>query len=248
MLPYLPKSLELVPKRMGFSTWVDHLAFGYDLVGALRPDVLVELGTQSGVSYFCFCQAVREHGLATRCYAVDTWQGDAHTSAYDEGVWNEVSAHNAAHYSDFSTLQRMLFEEALGRFESESIDLLHIDGYHTYDAVRGDFESWYPKVRPGGIVLFHDIAARLLDFGAWRFWNELMTTHETFWFKHGFGLGVLRKPGPARQAPLLDYLFSKDEAVVHTLRAFYVHAAIHLELTRKKRRLDARRSKTSASP
>jgi hypothetical protein len=174
---------------------------------------------------------------------VDTWRGDAHTQEYDEGVWNEVKAHNDANYAEFSTLHRMLFEEALARFEPESIDLLHIDGYHTYEAVRGDFENWYPKVRPGGIVLFHDVAARLLDFGAWRFWNELMSTHETFWFKHGFGLGVLRKPGPARESALFDFMFSKDERRASALRAFYVHAARHLELTRKKRRLDARRAK-----
>jgi len=237
MRPYQPRSLGFLPKRMAFSTWVDHLAFGYDLVGALEPEVLVELGTQTGVSYFCFCQSVVEHGLATRCFAVDTWRGDAHTASYDETVWDEVRAHNDANYAHFSTLRRMLFEEALAEFEQESIDLLHIDGYHTYEAVRGDFERWYPKVRPGGIVLFHDIAARLLDFGAWQFWSELTATHETFWFKHGFGLGVLRKPGSARRAPLLDFLFSKDERTASDLRAFYVHAAEHLELLRKKRRL-----------
>ena len=233
---------------MRFSTWVDHLPFGYDLVGALRPDVVVELGTQSGVSYFGFCQAVREHGFDTRCHAVDTWRGDAHTSTYDETVWSEVSAHNDEHYADFSTLHRMLFQDALRLFEPESIDLLHIDGYHTYEAVRGDFEDWYPKVRPGGIVLFHDIAARLLDFGAWRFWDELMAGHETFWFKHGFGLGVLRKPGPLRDAPLLRFLFSKDASVEGRLRAFYVHAAEHLELVRKKRRLDAHGARKTPSP
>jgi predicted O-methyltransferase YrrM len=236
MTPYLPKSLELLPKRMAFSTWVDHLAFGYDLVGALRPEVLVELGTQSGVSYFCFCQAVVEHELATRCFAIDTWRGDAHTSSYDETIWEAVKAHNES-YASFSTLKRMLFEEASEEFGPDSIDLLHIDGYHTYEAVRGDFELWFPKVRAGGIVLFHDIAARIADFGAWRFWDELAKTHQTFWFKHGFGLGVLRKPGPTLDSDLLRFLFSEDENTKQNLRAFYVHAAEHLELLRKKRRL-----------
>ncbi|HVU02371.1 MAG TPA: class I SAM-dependent methyltransferase [Polyangiaceae bacterium] len=241
MTLYAPPSLRFLPRRMAFSTWVDHLPFGYDLVEAVRPEVLVELGTQSGVSYFCFCQSVRDHGLSTKTYAVDTWRGDAHTQAYDEQIWTAVREHHERNYADFSTLLRMLFEEAATRFPAESIDLLHIDGYHTYDAVRSDFELFYPKVKPGGIVLFHDIAARLLDFGAWRFWSELETSHETFWFKHGFGLGVLRKPGPRREAPLLDFLFSGDEAVRERLRAFYVHAAEHAELLRKKRRLDGQR-------
>jgi hypothetical protein len=242
MTPYLPPSLDFSPKRMGFSTWVDHLPFGYDLVAALRPESIVELGTQSGISYFCFCQAVREHGIAARAFAVDTWRGDLHTDAYEEKVYEEVRAHNDAHYADFSTLLRMLFEEANERFDPESIDLLHIDGYHTYEAVRGDFEAWYPKVKPGGIVLFHDVAARLKDFGAWRFFAELEREHETFLFKHGFGLGVLGKPGPRRNEPLFEFLFSRDEAVRRRLRAFYVHAAEHAELRRKHARIHGRKT------
>lgn len=247
MTPYLPPSFGFLPKRMAFSTWVDHLPFAYDLVAEHRPETLVELGTQTGVSYFCFCQSARENQVAMRAYAVDTWEGDAHTKAYDDEIWQAVKAHNDEHYADVSTLLRMRFEEAVLKFDEGSIDLLHIDGYHTYEAVRGDFELWYPKVKPGGIVLFHDIAARLQDFGAWRFWNELMTEHETFWFKHGFGLGVLRKPGGPEKAdgPLLQYLFSKDTRTEEALRAFYVHAAEDQEYRRKKRRMDAMRDRNA---
>jgi len=241
MSVYLPESLSVMPRRMVFSTWVDHLPFGYDLVTALRPRVLVELGTQAGLSYFCFCQAVLDHGLSTRAYAVDTWRGDDHTDPYGPEVYEQVAAHNAEHYAGFSTLLPVLFDEALARFEDESIDMLHIDGYHTYDAVRGDFERWYPKVAPGGIVLFHDVAARLRDFGAWRFWAEMEREHDVFSFRHGFGLGVVRKPGATRAAPLFEHMFSKDEAVRARLRAFYVHAAEHQELERKKQRLEAMR-------
>jgi hypothetical protein len=246
---YLPPSLRLTLRKVGFSTWIDHVPFAYDLVEALGPDIFVELGTQSGLSYFAFCQSVAEHGLSTRCFAVDTWRGDAHTDQYDESVFEDVRAHNEAYYASFSTLLRMYFEEALERFENDSIDLLHIDGYHTYDAVRGDFECWYPKVKPGGVMLFHDVVARLHDFGAWIFWKELSAQHETFLFHHGFGLGVLRKPAKAgagmRRAPLLDLLFSKDEAEVASLRAFYVHAAEHLELRKKQARVELMRQKRS---
>src|SRR4029079_17571444 len=103
-----------------------------------------------------------------------------------------------------------------------------------YDAVRGDFERWYPKVAPGGIVLFHDIAARVLDFGVWKFWRDLGADHETFAFQHGFGLGVLRKPGgPSATAPLLQLLFSSDAQPTRRLRAFYVHASRHVDLVRQ---------------
>lgn len=36
------------------------------------------------------------------------------------------------------------------------IDLLFIDGDHSYPTVRADFDQWVPHVRPGGVILLHD--------------------------------------------------------------------------------------------
>jgi hypothetical protein len=237
---YFPPSLSGVVNQFNlFSTWVDHLPFAYDLVHDIRPRTFVELGTQMGTSYFVFCQAVRDCAAGTRCYAVDTWEGDAHTGAYEDSTYQSVASHNEAYYKDFSELLRMRFEAAVGRFADGSIDLLHIDGFHTYEAVRCDFDTWYPKVAPGGIVLFHDIAARIMDFGAWRYWSDLTRSHETFTFRHGFGLGVLRKPGPKADSQLLHLLFSGDRATESDLRAFYVYAAKHWDMLRRRAMIDA---------
>jgi predicted O-methyltransferase YrrM len=235
-LIYQPPSVcGFMAKHVVFSTWMDHLCFAYDIVAALRPNLLVELGTLSGLSYFCFCQSVIENHVDARCFAVDTWEGDEHTGAYDDTHYRNVSRHNEQHYASMSTLLRMGFDDAVKRFDDESIQLLHIDGYHTYDAVRRDFETWYPKVAPGGVILFHDIRARMKDFGAWRVWQELQASHQSFTFDHGFGLGVLRKRGPsASRAPLLELLFESDPRDHAALRAFYVHASWHQDLLRKR--------------
>lgn len=39
------------------------------------------------------------------------------------------------------------------------IDLLFLDGDHTYDGVAEDWRLWSPLVRPGGLVAFHDTVA-----------------------------------------------------------------------------------------
>ena len=38
----------------------------------------------------------------------------------------------------------------------QSIDFLFIDGWHEYDGVKKDCDAWLPKVKPTGIVTFHD--------------------------------------------------------------------------------------------
>jgi hypothetical protein len=233
---YFPPSLQrFEPQRMVFSTWVDHLPFAYDLVAAIRPKLIVELGVYNGLSFFTFCQSMVEHDIDGVAYAIDCWEGDEHTDAYDDSIYNDVADYARENYRGITYLLRMFFNEALKHFDDNSIDLLHIDGLHTYEAVSEDFENWYPKVKPGGIILFHDVMAKIKDFGAWKFFEELERERDDiFKFNHGFGLGVLRKPGgEPSDEPLLNLLFSGDEEKEKRLRQFYVHAGQFLEARRQ---------------
>jgi len=184
-------ALETPQRLTDMSPWHMHIPFAFALIQMVRPKCLVELGTHKGDSYSAFCQAVMTLGLETRCYAVDSWDGDIHTNQYDASVYEELKAYHDAHYGSFSTLIRSLFDDALDHFADGTIDLLHIDGTHTYDAVRHDFELWLPKMSRTGIVILHDIAEHQQDFGVWRWWKELKNRYTTFEFLFGHGLGVV---------------------------------------------------------
>ena len=175
--------------------WAGHLPFACDLIAALRPEVIVELGVFYGDSYFGFCQTVAETNLPCTCYGVDTWRGDTPASFYESSVYDAVSRHNDRYYRAFSYLMRTSFDDAIKQFSDSSISLLHMDGSHSYEAALHDFENWLPKVRPGGVVLLHDIAVRSGDYGVWRLWEELQKKFPTFEFRNNDGLGVLWKPG-----------------------------------------------------
>lgn len=177
-------------------SWIGHLHFASWLIRAFNPKNVVELGVHTGNSYFAFCQAVKEADLNTKCWAVDTWMGDMHAGKYDESVYQIVIKHNLENYSGFSTLLRKTFDEARSDFIDGTVDLLHIDGLHTYEAVKHDFDTWLPKLAPGAIVLFHDINVFDRDFGVWKLWKELKNKYPiNIEFLHSNGLGVLQIDG-----------------------------------------------------
>ena len=200
------------PTRLGVpSAWYGHIPFAFWLVAAIRPRLLVELGTHAGVSYAAFCEAVVRCRLPTRCFAVDSWLGDQHSGRYGEEVYADFRQFNDQHFRAFSTLLRMDFDAAREQFADGTIDLLHIDGEHTYEAVSHDLETWRRKLSDRAVVVFHDTIVRERDFGVWRLWHELTAQHPGFEFFHSSGLGVLAI-GPDVPPPLTALLRAGDGA------------------------------------
>jgi len=200
------------PRIYGVGAWTEHIFFGYDLAAQERPGIFVELGTDRGESYFAFCQSVAENQKNTRCFAVDTWKGDAHSGFYDETTFQQVDSHNRTHYQLFSHLLRRTFDEALAQFGDGKIDILHLDGLHSESAVRHDLDNWLPKVATGGLVLLHDVNVRARGFGVWKVWDQLKQRGRSFTFNHGPGLGLWEKPPQRTSGFVNTFLDPNSEA------------------------------------
>lgn len=218
-----------IPKRLApYSGWHEHIPFAMFLVDLLKPKMIVELGTRYGSSYCAFCQAVKELHLDTACYAVDTWQGDLHSGLYGAEVLADLRMHHDPLYSSFSRLIQSTFDEALEHFANGTINLLHIDGYHTYESVRHDFEAWLPKISKHGVVLLHDTNVRERDFGIRKFWDEIKLKYPHFEFRHGHGLGILAVGKISSKE--LQELFELSEEESTRIRDFFFQLGHRLTL------------------
>ena len=189
---------QLSPKLLKSPWWIGHIPFAFELIGRQRPATVVELGTYSGSSFAAFCQAVEACGSNTKCYGIDLWEGDIHMGHFDEELFQEISGYVATNYPNIATLVRKDFNEAAKSFADNSIDLLHIDGTHTFDAVSNDFNTWLPKLSDRAVVLFHDTNVNVENtgpasqrFGVQRFFNSVKTQYPHIEFSHCWGLGVL---------------------------------------------------------
>lgn len=161
------------------STWHGHMEFADWLVRYKKPQTIVELGVDYGFSTCCFALS----GIGT-IYAIDWFKGDEYTGFRDNHKL--VEEHLKLFEYNNVKLMPMSFEEALNGW-TESIDILHIDGFHTYDAVRNDYMEWTKFLKPGGVVLLHDTC---IDwFGVKVFFEQIQTPKLNF--SASCGLGVI---------------------------------------------------------
>jgi predicted O-methyltransferase YrrM len=90
-------------------------------------------------------------------------------------------------------------EKVTELLQNQRLSLLFIDGDHSYEGVKRDYEMYSPLVRPGGLLIFHDIIDNpdCPSYGVARFWKEIRGTTE---YKeivdprhhlNGCGIGIL---------------------------------------------------------
>lgn len=134
---------------------------------------VVEIGSWMGAST-CFLAAGLK-GDAAKIYAVDNFQGIS-TRGEDSTWYNrhfrklgtsstlEIFKANFAALG-LSSRAEPVVSDSLAAAKSlfalrGSIDLIFIDGDHSYDACRADIDAWLPYLRKGGVAAFHDFGSR----------------------------------------------------------------------------------------
>lgn len=144
------------------------------IVDQMKPKVMIEIGTHNGGTLFLFSRVVSEQAVIISIDFPDARFGGGYT------VWRTPL------YKAFKLTQQKLYllradshkTETLNRvkdiLKGREVDFVFIDGDHSYDGVKKDFEMYSSLVRKGGKMSFHDV----LHHGeagceVGKFWNQL---------------------------------------------------------------------------
>jgi predicted O-methyltransferase YrrM len=195
--------LTLRAKRRGAKQKLREFALLVRLVRKRRPRVVLEIGTMRGGTLWAWCQIASRDALLV---SIDL-PGGAFGGGYSDAEGERLAAYARpgqtlelirADSHDPATLARL--QRTLG---SSQIDLLFIDGDHSYEGVALDYQMYASLVRPGGLIALHDVLpGRAEDGDVSRFWSEVRDRHrhEEFadrsdlsWRGQWGGIGVLFK-------------------------------------------------------
>jgi cephalosporin hydroxylase len=178
---------------------VEHeIAKFLEIVAELRPKVVLEIGTARGGTLFLFTRVADPEA---KIISIDLpggrfgggypkWKIPLYLSFSKSGQKIYLIRRDSHNPRTLEEVKRIL--------GGEKVDFLFIDGDHTYDGVRMDFEIYSPLVKKGGIIAFHDIVPGPPEAvgGVPRFWAEIKHKYRCVelvsdWSQNGYGIGVI---------------------------------------------------------
>jgi len=171
----MEKILEEIP-----TAWKDHITFAQWIVKRKNPEVIVDLGVDWGYSTFCFSLPKIGH-----VYGIDSFEGDDFAGIHD--TYNYVIEKQKELQLDNITFIKGYFDDIAKNWDKQ-IDILHIDGFHTYEAVKNDYDTWSKFVKNDGIILFHDTMVFDIKFGVHKLFSGIKLPKTNFKFCHGLGV------------------------------------------------------------
>jgi GT2 family glycosyltransferase/predicted O-methyltransferase YrrM len=171
-----------------------------------RVERILEIGTAHGGSTLLWAKMV-EHSKG-HVYTIDLPHG---ATMIDGTHYRPMVTEFRGDSHDPTMVSHIKEEIGIGK-----IDVLFIDGDHSYEGVKQDFENFYDLVRPDGFIIFHDIldsdVHRKVGCYVSKLWSEIKDKHESHEFidpnKYGhnvpansMGVGVIRKgTAPGKKA------------------------------------------------
>jgi cephalosporin hydroxylase len=180
-----------------------------EIIRAQRPSTICEIGAAWGGTTLMFADAATSDSTIVTVDLTWTYSRRIAIGGFAQGAQKIICLQGNSH---LDKTHRAVCKALKGR----KLDLLFIDGDHSYEGVTADFKLYSPLVRQGGMIVLHDIVP---DYktrygtqtwsytgGVPQFWDELKSSHQNVEeivedpMQDGLGIGILFWNESARAA------------------------------------------------
>lgn len=222
-LLFLLKMMCLNPGwNLGLHEWVNFAFTGYgglimplqvrseilqllNVIQSKPPKYVLEIGTSNGGTLFLLSRVATEDACMISI--------DLPFGAYGGGypAWKRPFYKSFAQKDQTIRLiradshEQVTQEKVAAILQVNKIDLLFIDGDHTYEGVKKDFDMYGPLVKDGGMIVLHDIVShrQVHGCGVDKYWDEIKNkqTHREFienQDQQWAGIGLIIKGDPVK--------------------------------------------------
>lgn len=181
------------------------LGFGlihYAFVRNLRPVNILVIGSRKGFIPATIALACKDNGRGHVDFVDAGFDQDQPARNWSGiGFWKKEDP--ARHFAkigigDHITTHVMQSEEFSAKFPKKRYQYIYIDGDHSYEGVKSDWQLFWPKLDRAGFMVFHDVVATgsmgMGKFGVEKLWKQISKKHAIiFPFPKSSGLGIVQK-------------------------------------------------------
>jgi len=171
------------------------------IISLIRPRTILEIGTAKGGGLFLLGKIAEPNATIISIDLPGGKFGGEHFPSWKETIYESFGSTSQkiklirADSHDENTVK-----EITNLIGNNQIDFLMIDGDHSYDGVKKDFEYYSSLVSEKGIIAFHDINEEYNEgVEVYKYWQKIKPEHESFEIIEnqkglGFGIGIIINP------------------------------------------------------
>lgn len=168
------------------------------LLSRERPRTVLEIGTCLGGTLFLLCHAAAEDATLLSIDLPRGKWGGGYSLARVPLNKSFPLEHQFLHLIQGNSHGPQTFDTVQALLKGRRLDVLFLDGDHSYEGVKQDFEMYGPLVRENGLIVIHDIIeSKFKECNVKKFWDELEPRYESMRIvkdpgQQWAGIGVLR--------------------------------------------------------
>jgi len=163
----------------------------------LDPRTVVEIGTSMGGTLYLWTRLAQSDATIVSVDLPGGQFGGGYSPLRTPIYRRFARERQRLHLIRGDSHEKSTLENVQSQLGGRQIDFLFIDGDHTYEGVKKDWEMYGPLVRPGGLVAFHDVAGNYETTQVKKLWDEIKPGYRYREYavhpRGQYGIGVIFK-------------------------------------------------------